>query len=286
MKPLNESTLIVCSIVRNAERGLRKNIPVVKEWCRHFKNFRVVAYENDSTDGTKELLKAWRQDSLERIHVLLNDTDASRTIPDPHEVKGNPFFSYRRISKMAYLRNQYLDYVERQGWEADYLMVVDLDVAQLYVQPVLDVLSENREWDVLTAFGYSRSPSFKRRYHDGYALTRTGEELVPQTERMIYSMPELFGRLRPSDDWVRVYSAFGGLSLYKYEVIKGLRYEVLPNDDPRVEVHCEHFSLCQQIHERGCHNIYVVPAMVLKYQAVTPRLIWSTLKRRFVKRIC
>ena len=59
MKQLNKYTLVVCSIVRNAERGLVKNIPIIEEVCKHFKNYKIVVYENDSTDNTKSILKEW-----------------------------------------------------------------------------------------------------------------------------------------------------------------------------------------------------------------------------------
>lgn len=280
MKVLKESTLIVCSIVRDAEHSLKVNIPVIDALCRYFKDYRIVVYENDSKDKTKLLLNQWADKDRQRIHVLLNDNDRSKTIPKKGNVACNPFFSRKRISKMVNLRNQYMEYVEKQGWHSDYLIVVDLDVAHLYVSPIIEAMSDNREWDVLTAFGFSLSPYLTRRYHDGYALTRLGEENTPQTEEMIYSIPKILGKLKPCDDWLKVYSAFGGLAIYKYDAIKDLRYEVLSNNDLKVEVHCEHFSIYKQIHERGYNNIYVVPSLILKYQAITPRLIWNTIKRK------
>lgn len=282
MKDLEKTTIIICSIVKNAERGLKANIPVINELCCRFKDYRIVVYENDSTDGTKELLRHWALCDKNRIHVLLNDTGASNTIPNKGDVSGNPFFSKRRIEKMARLRNFYMEYVDEKGWVANYFMVVDLDVAHLFIEPIISTLEANMDWDVVTAFGYSHSPKLSKRYHDGYALTMIDDENNPQTEDKIYSMPKILGRLKPNDDWLRVYSAFGGLAIYKFETVKGLRYEALPNNDPMVEVHCEHFSLCKQIHERGYDNIYIVPGLVLKYQSVTLKLILNTLKRKFI----
>ena len=282
MKALEESTIIICSIVKNAERGLKVNIPVINELCGRFKDFRIVVYENDSKDQTKYLLRQWTLRDKERIHVLLNASGASNTIPSKGDVSCNPFFSKRRIEKMARLRNFYMEYVDEKGWTADYFMVVDLDVARLFAEPVIATLKADKDWDVVTAFGYSRSPRLSKRYHDGYALTMVGDENCSQTEEKIYSMPGILGKLKPDDDWLKVYSAFGGLATYKFEAVKGLRYSAIPNKDPRVEVHCEHFSLCKQIHERGYDNIFIVPDMVLKYQSVTLRLLWNTLKRKLL----
>lgn len=93
MKPLGQSTLIVCSIVRNAQHGLKKNIPVIDALCSLCKDYRIVIYENDSTDNTKSLLQKWKHKDPLRIHILLNQFDVPYTIPSQREVKGNPFFT-------------------------------------------------------------------------------------------------------------------------------------------------------------------------------------------------
>ena len=114
MKRISESVLIICSIVRNAEQGLQKNIPVIVALCRQCKDYRVIVYENDSKDKTKLLLTEWAKLDPDRIHVLLNETDSSKTIPMQQSVMCNPFFSHKRIDKMAALRNKYMEYIDSQ----------------------------------------------------------------------------------------------------------------------------------------------------------------------------
>lgn len=285
MKSISDSSLIVCSIVRDAERGLRRNIPVVSTLCKHFANYKVVVYENDSNDNTKSLLKEWMNSEKEHVVALLGDSGAPKSIPlagDDEIGHANPFFSRKRIERMSTLRNQYLEYVEEHGWEADYLMVVDLDVANLRLEPILmSFAADAPQWDAVTAFGYSTSPKLRKRYHDSYALTEYGWENYPQTESKIKSLSEKYGFLKPRDEWVRVYSAFGGLAIYRFECIKGLRYEALCNDDDRVEVRCEHFSLYQRMAEKGFDKVYINPSMVLKYQDLTLGIIWKSIMRKF-----
>ena len=281
MKPLNESKIVVCSIVRDAEQGLKTNIPVIRALCKRCKDYRIVIFENDSKDATKELLNAWSAEDRQRIHAVCSDTDGTRTIPRAKDVKANRFFCRHRIEMMARLRNQYLDYVERQGWSGDYLIVVDLDVAQLNLAGILTSFESNREYDAVTAFGYSTSPRLKRRYHDTYALTKWGEQDIPQTETMTIRYADELGVLKPTDDWVRIYSGFGGLAIYRFEAVKGLRYSALPNDDSRVEVHSEHVALYKGMIERGFDRFYINPAMVLKYQRVTMRIAWESFVRKF-----
>lgn len=282
MKKLEEATLILCSIVRNAERGLKNNIPVINSLCKQCKDYRIVVYENDSMDHTKSILREWSSRDKERIHVLLNDTDSSSTIPSAKEVKGNPFFCKERIYKMAQLRNQYMDYIEEKKWEADYLIVVDLDVAQLNLKSILTSFSPEHKWDAVTAFGYSTSPRLKRRYHDTYALTEYKDENSPQTESKIKKLSDEYGKYCTGqpDKWIRVFSAFGGLAIYRFEAIKGLRYHALKNQDKRVEVYCEHYSIYQQMNKRNYDLVYINPAMSLKYQSLTWNIVWKHLLRK------
>lgn len=287
MKPTSNSSIIICSIVRDAEQGLKKNIPVIKELCRHFKDYHIVVYENDSRDATKQLLTDWMESDREHVAALMNNTDPTKTIPSSKITKeANPFFCRKRIEKMAALRNQYMQYIEQAGWEADYLMVVDLDVANISLQGILTSFDKKApQWDAVTAYGYSTAPNLKRRYHDTYALVEKGQANIPQTEQTIHDNALAFASKMKEEKWIQVDSAFGGLAIYRFEAIKGLRYQVLENNDSRVEVRCEHQSIYRQMSERGATAIYVNPLMKLKYQNLTIKIVWGTIKRKFTNLI-
>lgn len=280
MKSLSESVVIVCGIVRNAEKGLNHNIPVLNMFLSLCKDFRVFIYENDSKDKSKVLLKKWHESDPNRIHVSLNQINSSVTIPFQSNLEGaNPFFSYKRISKMVSLRNKYMDYIEQQGWNGDFLMIVDLDVSKLYIESIVDSFKTDIDWDAVTAYGYSLSPRLKIRYHDTYALTELGDEFNAQTEDKIISLSEKYGKFNNTAAWIQVFSAFGGLAIYKFDAVKGLRYKVLKNSDKRVEVRCEHYSLYRQMFDRGYDRIFINPSMRLKYQSITIGIVLNYIKR-------
>lgn len=244
MKPLKESTLIICSIVRNAANGLKRNIPVINALCKYAKGYKIIIFENNSLDKTKAILKEWQYEiGQQNFYLSMYDVKNSNVIPSEKEVNVNPFFCKERISRMVELRNQYMDYIATQKLEADYLIIVDLDVSRLFLGGILSSFKLAEDWDAITANGYSLSPSFCRRYHDTYALTEWGKENIPQDERQIVKNANRYGRLRKNDKLVRVFSAYGGLAIYRFESIKGIRYQLLPNNDSRVEMKCEHFSI-------------------------------------------
>lgn len=283
-KALSDVSLVVCGIVRDAAKGLRANIPVIDALCAQAGDWHIVIYENDSRDETKALLGAWAARLPNNVHALMHDTYGSPTIPAACSGSGNPFFSRIRIDKMAGLRNQYMAFIDEQGWQPDYLVVVDMDVAQLKLAGILDTFAHADDgWDAVSANGYSLSPRLRRRYHDAYALTLWADRDKPQTEAMIRALADELGSLLPGDDWVRIASGFGGLAIYRFEAVKGLRYFAMPNDDPRVEVRCEHFSLYRQMMERGYNRFFINPAMELHYQRLSWRIVWHSF-RRMIKR--
>ena len=277
---LNKTTIVVCGIIRNAEKGLQRNIPVICQFLSLFKDYRVFIYENDSKDQTKLFLQEWHQTDPQRIHISVNDYNTPKCIPSESPKGVNPFFSRKRIEKMTLLRNKYMEYIDKQGWKADYLMVVDMDVAHLFLDGILSSFLTERKWDAVTAFGYSTSPQLRRRYHDGYALTLWDDKGLPQTEEAIIKSSYALGNMKSDDEWVRIASGFGGLTIYRFEAIKGLRYQVIDNADPRVEVKCEHFSIYDQMIQHGYDRIYINPAMKLKYQNLNLNIIFHSVTRR------
>ena len=282
---VKNSSIIICGIVRDAEYGLANNIPVIKDLCKLFNNYQVIIYENNSLDHTKEILQDWMNSDEERVHCIIKDYNNAHVSSCHHNKIVNPFFSSERITKMATLRNQYLDYVDKEGWNADYLIVVDLDVAQLYLDGIVNSFNRKEKWDALLAYGYSTSPKLKRRYHDSYALIENERLDVPQTEFSIKENSERYAKLCKDHNLLPVYSGFGGLSIYRFDALKSLRYEVIENNDPRVEVHCEHYGLLKQMHEHGYDKIYINPDMKLKYQKLTFRIIYNSIFRRLNKNL-
>ncbi len=273
MKKVRESSVFICSIVKNAGKGLLKNLPVVEELIFAFKNANVFIYENDSDDNTKSILNAWSNRLAGKVKISLNDNIEFPT-PSPIKEGSNKYFCRRRIEKMVWLRNKYLDYIDDSGWNGDYLIVVDLDVAQLTAKPILDAFEANADWDALSAYGYSMSPKLHERYHDTYAYSPYGKEYdKPQTEKDIYCCQKDFRHFKKTGELMPVSSAFGGLSIYRWDAVKGLRYQLEVNNDNRVECYCEHRSLYRQMYQRGFENFFIDPKLRLKYQNVDLKLI-------------
>lgn len=283
MTKMIDYTILLCGIIKDAEHSLRNNIPIINDMLSHFKDWKVIIFENDSTDNTKLILQEWRETQTDRI-VILSDSIDNITIPVSLTKDGvNPFFSCKRIAKMVHLRNRYMEYIEEANLSADYLMVVDLDVVAFNSKDILRCFTQPEKWDVVTANGWSRGPNLLKRYHDTYAFTSLSNDVKTQTEKDIYlTGRHLWKKLTKNrDEYLEVFSAFGGIAIYKFKLIKGLKYQLEYNNDDRVEVRCEHYTLHKQIKEREKVHIMIDPKLKVKYQSVTTKIIISKLLNYF-----
>jgi hypothetical protein len=269
----------ICSIVRDCESILKKNIPEIENLRKHFEKSEVIIFENDSKDGTKKVLKDWGS-STQNTFIFCDDFNI-QTIPSKSIV--NKYFSQDRISKMSRFRNQYMNILNSQNTNRDYVIVIDLDIEGFELQDILDCFRIKREWHCITAYGTSLGSNLRRQYHDTYALCEIGMLHTPQTEKQIRENRRKFSRIRSDSPLIPVHSAFGGMAIYKWEAIAGLQYEVLPNDDEMVEVRCEHFGLHKQMINRDFNLIYINPCLRLQYRTVDSSLIIKYIKERFQK---
>lgn len=261
----------ICSIVRDCEKNLRRNIPRIEKLRLLFKDSEVIIFENDSKDNTLLALKEWELKST-NIHVYSENFNVS-TIPDRKSTEGNPFFSKTRIEKMTLYRNKYLDYLNSSDFKRDYVIVVDLDISDFNIDGIIHSFGLSDEWDSVTANGISKGSNFRSQYHDSYALIEKGRIDSVQTEKIIKENRKHYSGLKPGSPLVPVDSAYGGMAIYKWDSIRNLKYFCPPNDDLFVQCKSEHVGLHKNMLERGFSRIFINPGMIVKYRSVTLKFL-------------
>ena len=263
---LSSSSIAICGLARNCAHSLPENIKFIEHLRALFADSVVVVVENDSTDKTRMLLDQWADQS---IGVIIIDGDKEGIKHFTSNPNVNPYYSRSRVTRLAHFRNQYLNKIRDSGKSFDYLLVLDWDIDKINWDGVIDSFVKRNHWDIVTAYGYSVSPKLTERYYDTYALVLLGDEAKPQTEKSIKLLQHNSNLKGQQQEMLKVYSAFGGLAIYKFSIIQDLRYGVLENQDSRVEVRCEHFSLCQAIHEKIIDGrVFVNPAMRLRFDSL------------------
>jgi hypothetical protein len=264
MAQLKKMRLAVCGLARNCAPKLPATIRFIETLSSYFESTTIVVVENDSRDKTRAILNNWA-DSCSSLHIIDGKVPGEENASDTN---ANPYYSVKRVSRLAALRNQYLDFLKVQPAAPDFVLVLDFDVDRISLEGVLDSFVREAGWDVATAYGYSLSPTLQERYHDTYALVPLGEENIPQLEARLKSIQRNWRQDKASRELVGVYSAFGGLAIYKYKQINNLRYDVCSNRDERVEARCEHFSIANELQKNGYQRIVINPRMHLRFQTL------------------
>jgi hypothetical protein len=241
----------------------------------------VIIYENDSADGTAELVRAWgssleaKAGGVRRVVVLSEKLGVGVKRPSH--------------SFLARCRNKYLDaletLVEEEPWLAtapDRVRVVAVDLDLRLGFPAPSVASSLRLLETLPGVGAVASngvftpqghlyDAFAFRCADAFAVAPLAFDerafgglacfwaaLNGDRERRPAFPPNLPPR--------RVDAAFGGLCCYRYAALEGLRHDDQCED-------CEHVSLCRSMKRAGFEVLFNPAALLWNADYDDPRTL-------------
>jgi hypothetical protein len=251
-----------CCLGRDVESILHTNMCRINKTSSFFNDSHIFIIENDSSDNTASMLQQYAFKD-ERIKVI------SPSIPDKrfYSNTGHESISIGRVSKMATLRNIYLDELSYLS-NIDYVIVIDLDLEGGWsYDGILDCFSKHYPpWSAMTANGLlfqeesisvnsKKQSKTKKLFFDTWTFRELGEEKFKG--HGIYRNMSLEKGDRP----IKVGSNFGGLGIYKFKDI--IKCEYRPST-PDEEACCEHVSLHQQIRKRG-GEVFVNPSLITLY---------------------
>jgi len=263
--PPQEMKIVVCGLARDCRKNLVRNWEALQPMMARYGSVDWVIVENDSVDGTREWLeeKALQNPRVHHIGKPIGEN----SMPEWGTVgTARPWFSQSRIGKMAFFRNQYLEFIAtRIGFEnVDAVVVLDLDVHLLPVARIGWWLDHFQSDTAVSAFGiYWRSFTTKG-FYDAYAHLALGEEL-PQTEpHVLAGRRDLYPKYRDARQPVAVFSNFSGCAIYPARLLEGATYQALPNGDPLIESLCEHVSVHRSLNEKG-GRLLLDPALKVIY---------------------
>ena len=252
---MNESTVVICGIARDISKNIIANMARIERLGKMFDDYRVVIYENDSTDGTDELLKEWEKSN--RSVTILSEKIGSEKYESNTDVN--------RLTALAGYRNNYLEEIFSRNVSPDYIIVADLDLAGGWSYEGICSSFGYDNWNVMGSNGllYGLSPSLKnedgspamtRVYYDSLAFRRIGhpkQHISSEINALAYNRGE-----KP----FRVLSCFGGLAIYKSDAFKhGARYS---GPD------CDHVELHRGMLDTGVDDVYLNPSQIVLYSNI------------------
>lgn len=255
---MNHRSVIIGLLARDCKEPLIRNIPRIERLGSLLGDYHVIAVENDSVDGTREVLLDWANQNGRVIVDSFIHHSRRRLSSDCH-----------RISHMAYLRNRLLEDI----WKLpapDLVMMIDVDIEDFDVEGIVDGITHAPEgWGALFANGRSMLPNhqYLHAQYDQYAYLANDEELGDLTYNMFTTRSlakrgRVLNKAVQTCDYYPVKSAFGGFGIYRYDAIKELKYQALMVDNHHQKAYCEHVPFHLDIIRQGYQN-YVCRSMVV-----------------------
>src|SRR6185436_16929185 len=113
--------VLICGICKNVEKAIPNTIQSATELGAQFLDYRVIIYENNSTDRTKQLFQEWAKKN-QRVIFLSQDLSKKRLAQELKMKVRN------RTEAIERARNKVLDIITRDKYEDyKYVIWVDLD---------------------------------------------------------------------------------------------------------------------------------------------------------------
>jgi Cryptococcal mannosyltransferase 1 len=248
---MKQHKVIICGLARDNAEELPTLIKYIEGTGSMFQDYRVIIFENDSKDGTKDILNDW---------VVHNNKTI--VISKEYHNKKRPLSYGKEIEFLAMIRNQYLqeilDHPEIYPTDYDMLMVVDMDMKYGWdMRGIYDTFSHINKWDGVCSNGiYTARGSM----YDMFAF-RNDEFSTNLTHPLYHHVTKPMGQHFYDPRKVGllpVRSCFGGMAFYKRQFVDNCQYRSIYGD-------CEHvlFHDClTQNHGR----MFMNTAQVIRYK--------------------
>jgi hypothetical protein len=259
------SRVVIAGLVRNSIEVLPTMIERVERLAGTFADCRVVVYENDSADGTRELLAAWAAGAT-RV------TAVSEVLDSPVNPKTR---SIERGQRMAEYRNRYHSLIAERFAEFDHVIVVDLDMPFGWSEDGIANTFGWDGWDFVGANGIILQRVHMRfnswLHYDAWAFRQHGS-YEPMPAPLVNNFEWQRG-----EPLVPVYSCFGGVGIYRMPAFLSAQYE---GGD------CEHVALHRGMREVGFDRLFLNPSQLVFYGRKVKSLesmvrLYNTVRRAY-----
>lgn len=212
---INSKKVLICGVCKDVEFALNNAIQNIELLAINFDECTIIIYENNSSDNTASILSKWSKNNQKVI--FLSETLSKVQLPQS------------RTERIARARNKVLSVAKAPEYaDFDYLIMVDLDFTGPWpIEEILNTLDFPMDWDCISANG-TRNGNYWDRYAFRNQSYPFGPELLGESwwEDLKHSWFAL-----NEDDLLPVYSAFGGLAIYKYKSIIQFSYSGIATEE-------------------------------------------------------
>lgn len=217
--------VVLCGVCKDVATRVPASIQIMEKIGSLFADYRVIVYENNSSDATPHILKKW---SSRNTKVLAITEQVPNVILNKEIVNRLKTGEYFRPELIARARNIVLDKAMSSEYEdCDYVIWMDMDfILEPEYEGIQELFKVNQPWDAVFAYGVAPDNN----HWDWYALRDEVCPYGPEILGHFWFQPKKLA-LQKNDLWYPVYSAFGGFGIYRKEAIRGCRYSALVTRD-------------------------------------------------------
>ena len=242
---MRKSSVVFCGLCRDVRLFLPRTAARIEKLGSMFRDYRVVLYENDSVDATREFLSDW-QSQNSRVEVIIETHAAKKHVRNR---------SLERAAWMAYCRNRYREHVIKKYNDFDYTIVVDADLPGGWSFDGIAHTFGDDNWDTVGSYGIQRRPlhetnEFSFLHFDTWAFHPS----VGTAARKLLNHNELV--LRRGEPMLPVDSCFGGLGIYRMTCMGAAEYGGRD---------CEHVVFHHRLRQAGFDRQFLNPSQIVLY---------------------
>lgn len=247
----NSTPIIIVGIVKDIQKSIHKDLYNLGRAFNMFREVHWYLVESGSTDQSIQVLTQIKSENRYFDFKSLSHSNESRTIA------------------MAEARNAYLVYLRNKSdiKNFPYVVVADFNLLnnKLTSEAVYSSWARN-DWDVVTANQSGKyydiwalrhdlwSPNDCWKYHSFLREYFKFPELA-----MTYAIRARMIKIPKNSKWIQVKSAFGGLAIYKTELLmKPIFYQGCDSDGDMI---CEHVPFNEKLYKSGA-NIFINPKLI------------------------
>lgn len=256
---MNEKSIIIIGAIRNGEKYINYVFNNMIKIGNLFKKYKILIYENDSNDQTKNILNTYKNKN-HNIEIIFESN-----IDKIYEL---------RTHRLAYIRNKLLKHVLEKYSDYDYLLNMDLDDVNSssdIFTTFHNIFDYNEElWDVQTIHQ-------RKEYYDIWAYRKVGlieydcwyqvrkdvsnkisYDISYNNHITKYQKPYTLKR-----GLIPVISGFGGAALYKMNKLVEAKDALYVGLNDYGEV-CEHVSFHEVLKKKYNAKIFINPLWINK----------------------
>jgi hypothetical protein len=254
---LKNRKVVFATLTRNSSDRIQDNLQTFERIGSKCLDYKIIVYENDSTDNTRAVLENLVSDKI----FLIGENNNSP--------KFGPVKSVDRIKFMTHYRDSLKKYIVDHFSDYDYVVIFDSDFINFSENGIYNSfgwISSSSDIDCIAGNSYQ----IRNVFGNGDAIWNYDSWAFRLSEWNSFA-PSTISPLQSysSDLWFGFFitpnggnpfcalSAFGGCAIYKYNKYEVGKYSIEPFND------CDHVLFHHNISKQTRFNLYVNPSQIM-----------------------